>query len=860
MSFDQPQALAFLSALGHTPVTARLRAFPHTSTPAALKKQIGADKPAFDPTSIANTQAAGRGVYVVINQGDHTAKSITGLVAYFAEFDHGDRQSQRDLVNSKMPAPSIIVDSGGKSLQFYWLFDQPVAGNDQSRDHWKQVQRRLAKYLGSDPSINDPSRVMRLPGCDYISAEQKVTGHCHLVHLDAAIRYTPSQLEGLLPPEPPPAPRTAPSPVHTSSSDKIVTSALEQLNRTPSRIPGSGTRDIYLRLLWGLSEIMGPADAASAFARHSPEWAAAEDLLKIAKAANGQITVKTFFKLVKQEWGITASRRSVSSRKPPMQSAQQPTTGTPPLPTPPAGLDQARLQIQQLIAEGCSGSVLQARIADLAIQYEVVTSTLLKIAESLISEDDAAIDAEAELRQIRYDAKLLEERKAFTLENYLPAPCVEPLRYLSTSLQSDDLSTMMIFLTCMTGALKAGTRIWGDNVTFAERPQLWLAVLGKSGRGKSPAIKNLGVNRLCAVIKDYEHRNNKRFTAWEAANAGVSKKDRDPMPKPFVLRISSYTAGSLVEQFSTNEEERLGILMFMDELKALFTSMNQFQSGGKGSEQQQLLSLYDNDGDAQIRIKEGYRAYKEGQLSIIGGVQPLVFDQLAAHGDPDGLFARLIILPLPQRYKGNQMPPDASPERSEQMMVALDNIMLQASALIPIPYYLDPQAQKDFATIRHTIAQDSDNLDDGPESNILGKRAGLVLRLAGALHLLSIACGETPQGAPITAHTLQKAHLLATHLQQYSISAHRRAAQMLEQNAVTDLMRRIHRHGLAVGITSPGRFRSDRLTPRQRKQYSVATINDYVQKLVDSSFAVWSDGGSPNGGKRYKCIGELPGV
>ena len=267
---------------------------------------------------------------------------------------------------------------------------------------------------------------------------------------------------------------------------------------------------------------------------------------------------------------------------------------------------------------------------------------------------------------------------------------------------------MMIFLTCMTGALKAGTRIWGDNVSFAERPQLWLAVLGKSGLGKSPAIKNLGVNRLRAVIKDYEHRNNKRFTAWEAANAAVPKKDRDPMPKPFVLRVSSYTAGSLVEQFSTNEEERLGILMFMDELKALFTSMNQFQSGGKGSEQQQLLSLYDNDGDAQIRIKEGYRAYKEGQLSIIGGVQPLVFDQLAAHGDPDGLFARLIILPLPQRYKGDNMPPDASPERSEQMMVALDNIMLQASALIPIPYYLDPQAQKDHRLLpSHYRSRDS---------------------------------------------------------------------------------------------------------------------------------------------------------
>ena len=213
-----------------------------------------------------------------------------------------------------------------------------------------------------------------------------------------------------------------------------------------------------------------------------------------------------------------------------------------PTPSSPAtGLEQARLQIQRLITDGCSGSILDARLADLTASTGHQFSTLRKLADSLLQEDDAATSADAELQQIHYDAELLEERKAFTLENYLPTACVEPLRYISTSLQSDDLCTMMIFLTCMTGALKAGTRIWGDNVSFAERPQLWLAVLGKSGLGKSPAIKNLGVNRLRAVIKDYEHRNNKRFTAWEAANAAVPKKERDPMPstiRPFVFPLT----------------------------------------------------------------------------------------------------------------------------------------------------------------------------------------------------------------------------------------------------------------------------------------------------------------------------------
>ena len=54
-----------------------------------------------------------------------------------------------------------------------------------------------------------------------------------------------------------------------------------------------------------------------------------------------------------------------------------------PTPSSPAtGLEQARLQIQRLIADGCSGSVLHARIADLTASRGSQFSTLRKLAES----------------------------------------------------------------------------------------------------------------------------------------------------------------------------------------------------------------------------------------------------------------------------------------------------------------------------------------------------------------------------------------------------------------------------------------------------------------------------------------------
>ena len=524
-----------------------------------------------------------------------------------------------------------------------------------------------------------------------------------------------------------------------------------------------------------------------------------------------------------------------------------------------SAFDQARSRLKAMIADGLSGSALAAKVAEFSEEYGCSLAAMQRIAAELEAEGDAEIDADAQLQAIQEAATAKEARKGFTLELLLPQPCVEPLRYLSTGLQVDDLATAMIFMTCVSGTLKAGTRIWGNKLTFAERPQIWLGVVADSGDGKSPAIRDLGLHHLALVSAHYRQRNEDRMAAWELVNAGVTRRtDRTPQPDPYVLILRNYTGGALVKQFATNEAERLGILLAPDELKSLFTSLNEFQDSGKGSEQEQLLSLYDNNGDAQIRVRDGVRSYEEGHLSIIGGIQHEVFHQLAAKGDPTGLFARLLLLTLvTDEYRGDEEPEGASIEKTLEMQRVLEDVVLRASELQPRAYYLDESAVALHKQIRRDAYQLGKEAFLKAHKNIYSKRSGYVLRVAGVMHILKVACGELQEDALITSDTLLAALQVVSHLQGDALTAHKKAAQ-LGDGHITDLMKWLHAYALKKGETSAGRFRADALTPKKRRLYPITTVNHYVERLVAAGFAEWCPGSSRNGGRRFRATGSFP--
>lgn len=102
---------------------------------------------------ICEMNEKGAGIFATVNETDgHGRKieNITKLRALFVDFD----DSSRD------PAlkPSMVVNSL-RGQHYYWLLD---GGDDVSR--FQPAQEQLAKFYGSDPTVKDLPRVMRLPG------------------------------------------------------------------------------------------------------------------------------------------------------------------------------------------------------------------------------------------------------------------------------------------------------------------------------------------------------------------------------------------------------------------------------------------------------------------------------------------------------------------------------------------------------------------------------------------------------------------------------------------------------------------------------------------------------------------------
>ena len=137
----------------------------------------------------AKFQAEGRGVYLVVNGGGHADKDVTAARAIFYEHDNLDKAAQVDLWKGLgLPEPTLQIDTGGKSIHSYWVFEQFVAV-----ENWRSLQTDLLEFADADRSLKNPSRVMRLAGARHSSGNQSVITN------NSGKRYTYAELRAIVP-------------------------------------------------------------------------------------------------------------------------------------------------------------------------------------------------------------------------------------------------------------------------------------------------------------------------------------------------------------------------------------------------------------------------------------------------------------------------------------------------------------------------------------------------------------------------------------------------------------------------------------------------------------------------------------
>lgn len=192
IELDRQQIMSFLSSLGKDPAAAKTRAFYPKDNP--LKAGDPGRKGSLTWHHMQRWQGQQYGLYLVIGNGGHKDADITSVPALFVEWDDQPRDWQltawREL---GLPEPSLQVDTAGRSIHSYWITNEPMLP-----EQWRVLQRRLLSHAKADPTISNPSRVMRLPGSWYINGDGEATGLVSIVH-DSGVKYNPADIEGCLP-------------------------------------------------------------------------------------------------------------------------------------------------------------------------------------------------------------------------------------------------------------------------------------------------------------------------------------------------------------------------------------------------------------------------------------------------------------------------------------------------------------------------------------------------------------------------------------------------------------------------------------------------------------------------------------
>ena len=179
-----------------------------------------------------------------------------------------------------------------------------------------------------------------------------------------------------------------------------------------------------------------------------------------------------------------------------------------------------------------------------------VPAAMQKIAEAVPSQLPAQFDCDGEpdpipdidVEETPAKAELPQgqDRAAFTWERLVPNEEVRnALTWVQEPLTTDPLAAVMIFLTAVSGVLKLGTNV-SPTVGWVMPVAIWLMVVAKTGRGKSPAFENLAEQPLDRIADDFA----KSFKAEKAHYDAIKNKAEKPPQEPRQYFCLLYTSPS----------------------------------------------------------------------------------------------------------------------------------------------------------------------------------------------------------------------------------------------------------------------------------------------------------------------------
>ena len=287
-----------------------------------------------------------------------------------------------------------------------------------------------------------------------------------------------------------------------------------------------------------------------------------------------------------------------------------------------------------------------------------------------------------------------------------------------------------------------------------EPPIIYMAIVGNSSAGKTPAIKAC-LKPIHKIESSYQQEYEIYKEDWQIkAEAAKAQKDPEPQMLPVKeLIINDATTEAVNQTMSHNPN---GLLLIQDELIAWINSLNQYR---KGSDEEFWLSVWSNT-PIKINRKSADPAYIERpSVSVVGGIQPIKLEQLGGGDKKDNGFLARLLFAYPESSEKKYMTDyEVNADTFNTYEKVITNLYLYAkenntnedgywySNFKTKTVHLSKEAKKAYDKW-YNLNVDKINDSEDTEAAIYGKLNSYCLRFSLILELLDAACNGKPFNA-----------------------------------------------------------------------------------------------------------------
>ncbi len=172
------------------------------------------------------------------------------------------------------------------------------------------------------------------------------------------------------------------------------------------------------------------------------------------------------------------------------------------------------------------------------------------------------------------------------------------------------LSIALLYVTSVAVGNKIQLRV---NSNWVETASIYAAIVGKSGDGKTPAIKTM-LSPLYEIDKKYYEI----YQAEKKEYDAIGQDDDSSINKPLLKQclMSDFTIEALLEMHARRKK---GIGVYADELKGLFGQFNRYR---RGNDEELFLQMFSGTPIILNRKTQEPIRITTPSVSVLGGLQP----------------------------------------------------------------------------------------------------------------------------------------------------------------------------------------------------------------------------------------------